>query len=81
MVKRTLELFECDKCGKDGQRYSVSFPEDGTLILDRCEQHAKPLEKLRDEPGEWMQARPGKQSFHKSSLQDIRLAIQNGGGS
>lgn len=76
MVKRTLELFECDRCGKEGHRYTVTFPEDGTLVLDRCEQHAKKIEALREEPGEWLQPRGGKQNFRKSSPAEIRQAIE-----
>jgi hypothetical protein len=76
MVKRTLELFECDRCGKEAQRYSLAFPEEGTLVMDRCDTHAKKLEAFRDEPGEWLRPRLGKQSFHKSSLHEVRLAVE-----
>lgn len=77
MVKRTLELYECDRCGKEAQRYSISFPNgDGVLVMDRCEQHAKKLEAFRDEPGEWLRPREGKQSFHKSSPEELRARIE-----
>lgn len=76
MVKRTLELFECDKCGAEGRRYTVTFPEEGTLVLDRCEQHAKKIEALRNETGEWLTSRGGKQAFRKSSPAEIRQAIE-----
>lgn len=77
MVRRTLELFECDKCGAQGKRYQLVY-EDGTRILDRCERHAKQLEAFREEPGEWLTSRPGKTSFHKSSVSDIRAAVARG---
>ena len=75
MVKRTLELFECDKCGQEAKRYSVVF-EDGTLVLDRCPAHAKRLEALREEVGEWLTPRPARSAFHKSSLSEVRVAIE-----
>ena len=75
MVKRTLELFECDKCGNEGQRYSVTFPE-GTLVLDRCETHAKKIEALRDEVGEWVHGAAGRNTFRKSSLVELREAVE-----
>lgn len=76
MVKRTLELFDCDKCGEEGRRYSVTY-EDGTLIMDRCETHARPLEKLRTEPGQWVAPNQmGRNSFKKSSLTELRAAVE-----
>ena len=77
MVKRTLELFECDKCGNDAKRYSIVFDE-GTLVLDRCELHGRQIEKLRDEKGEWLTPRSGKTPFHKSSLSEVRAAVEQG---
>lgn len=77
MVKRTLELFECDKCGQEAKRYSVVF-EEGTLVLDRCPAHAKKLEALRDEVGEWLTPRPSRSAFHKSSPAELRLAVEQG---
>lgn len=74
MVKRTLELFECDVCGKEGKRYQVVF-EDGTKVMDRCPTHAKKLEALREEKGEWASQRPAKATFRKSTLADLRLAV------
>ena len=76
MVKRTLELYDCDKCGNEGQRYSVTF-EDGTLVMDRCETHARQLEKLRTEPGQWgSPSQAGRNSFKKSSLVELRAAVE-----
>lgn len=75
MVKRTLELYECDRCGKEAKRYSISY-EDGTLVLDRCETHNKKLEALREEVGEWLTPRAGKSSFHKSTLAEVRQAVE-----
>lgn len=74
MVKRTLELFECDVCGREGKRYQIVF-EDGTKVLDRCPLHGKKLEALRDEKGEWASQRPGKATFRKSTMADLRLAV------
>lgn len=77
MVERTLKLYECDKCGKEGQRYQIVY-EDGTRILDRCPQHAKTLEAFRDEPGEWLTSRSGRTSFHKSTVTELRAAVARG---
>lgn len=78
MVKRTVELFECDVCGKDATRYQVVF-EDGTKILDRCETHGRKLEKLREEPGDWVIPKSQKSTFHKSSLIELRAAVARAG--
>lgn len=76
MVKRTLEVFECDKCGDEGQRYSVTFP-DGTLVMDRCETHARKLDALRAEQGEWVQlGATGRQGFKKTSLSELRASVE-----
>ena len=48
MVKRTIEVCECDVCGKDAQRYTIGFP-DGVLALDRCE--GGKLDALRNGTG------------------------------
>ena len=79
MVRKTLELFECDVCGREGVRYQIIF-EEGTRILDRCTTHAKKIEALKDEPGEW-QVRGTKASFRKSSISEIRAAVAAGGNS
>lgn len=71
-------MFECDKCGRDGTRYTVLF-EDGALILDRCDQHNRKLEALREEQGEWRDSRAGKSTFHKSSPDEIRRQMQSDG--
>lgn len=70
MVRKTVELFECDICGSAGERYTISFPEDGTLSLDRCERHAKKILALREEQGSWAQSN-GRAAFKVSSLEDI----------
>lgn len=72
MVKRTLELYECDVCGAEGERYMVTFP-DGQMTLDRCQRHNTHLEKLRTEKGSWV-AKPqnGRSSFKVSTLDDIQ---------
>lgn len=72
MVKRTLEHYECDICAKDGERFVISFP-DGTLTLDRCETHAKPIRALRDQKGAWLNTQPGaKVPFKLSTPDDIK---------
>lgn len=76
MVRRTIEMYACDICGNDGKRYQVIFDE-GTWVTDRCERHARPLEKIKDEPGEWL-ATPGRQAFRKSTPAEIRLALARG---
>lgn len=71
MVKRTLELYECDVCGKDGERYAVIFPE-GQMTLDRCPRHNSALEKLRSEKGSWVaKSANGRTSFKVSSIDEI----------
>lgn len=80
MVRRTLEIYECDKCGKDGKRYTLLF-EDGALVMDRCEQHGRALEKMRQEKGDWREARPGRSSFHKSTPDELRRAMIDGASS
>lgn len=78
MVKKTLELYECDKCGENGKRYSILF-EDGTLLLDRCARHATKIEALRNEQGEWAPiTHSGLGGFRKSNLAELRLAVENG---
>lgn len=81
MVKKTLEAYECDRCGDPATRYSMAFEEGETLLMDRCPKHNKKLEALRDEPGEWVTPGGRKSTFKKSSPMDIQLAIarrQNG---
>lgn len=77
MVKRTMEMYECDLCGDEGDRYTVIFPE-GALAMDRCERHAAKLLKLRDEKGIWtsQQARQPKSSFKLSTPDDIKRQQQ-----
>lgn len=70
MVRKTVELFECDVCGADGERYTISFPDDGMLALDRCERHAKRIVAFRDEKGSWTNG-SGRSVFKVSSLEDI----------
>lgn len=74
MVKRTVELYSCDVCGKDAKRYTVTYEDDGTRVTDRCEKHGARLEALKDEPGEWLSER-SKSTFRKSTPADIRLAL------
>lgn len=71
MVKKTLETYECDVCGKDGERFTINYP-DGTMTLDRCRQHAKPLQDFKDTPGQWIGSNHvGKTKFRVSSMADI----------
>lgn len=80
MVRRVMEHFECDRCGRPGQRYTIVFT-DGSLALDRCETHGKKMEALRDEPGEWIDphASTPKRTFKKSTIADLRLAMAERG--
>jgi hypothetical protein len=71
MVRKTVELYECDVCGADGERYIITFPEDGTLALDRCEKHARKVVALKDEKGSWQQSN-GRSTFKVSSLEEIQ---------
>lgn len=80
MVKKTLEVFECDVCGKEGERYQITYPDDTVRILDRCSRHARDLEGFRDQPGTWMSPRPTKSSFRKSSPSELRLALARAQG-
>lgn len=70
MVKRTLEVFVCDVCGQDGERYTVTFP-DGQMIMDRCDKHNSKLEKMRDEKGSWTTRTGQRSSFKVSSISEI----------
>lgn len=71
MVRKTVELFECDICGDPGERYTITFPEDGALALDRCGKHNKKIIALREERGSWAQSNP-RSAFKVSSLDDIK---------
>lgn len=72
MVKRTLELFECDVCGEEGARYTVTYP-DGQMTLDRCDRHGAKLLKLKEEKGAWVAKSPGSRSgFKISTLDEIQ---------
>lgn len=76
MVRKTVELYECDVCGKDAERYTVSFPEGGTLALDRCDKHNRKLLALKEEKGSWQQNNV-RSVFKVSSLEEIEK--QRGG--
>lgn len=80
MVKKTLEVYECDICGEPGERYTVHYP-DGILHLDRCGKHNQPLMKLRDAQGQWAPLEPkGRQGYKKSTLSEIehQRALRDG---
>lgn len=79
VVRKTMEIFECDKCGREGQRYTVLF-EDGTKVLDRCDKHNAKLEALRNEDGEWRTTKVAKATFHKSTPEEIQRAIEEQAG-
>lgn len=70
MARRTLEIFECDICGEEGERFTIQFP-DGSLALDRCTIHARPLYDLKEGPGQWTASGSGRVPFHVSSVEDI----------
>lgn len=76
MVRKTVELYECDVCGSGAERYTISFPEGGTLALDRCSRHNKKLLALKEEKGSWAQG-SGRSVFKVSSVEDIQR--QRGG--
>jgi hypothetical protein len=69
LVKRTLELFECDVCGGVGERYTVIFPV-GQMTLDRCTRHNSVVEKLRSEKGSWVAKPPGSRTSFKITSPD-----------
>lgn len=52
MVARVLQQIECDVCGNEGTRYTLSFP-DGIKVLDRCAQHDQKIQELRAEEGDF----------------------------
>lgn len=71
MVRKTVELFECDVCGSEAERYTVAFPDDGVLALDRCERHNKRILALREEKGSWSSGN-GRSVFKVSSPEEIQ---------
>lgn len=70
MVQRTVTKYECDVCGEDGERYTVTFP-DGFMSLDRCEKHAKKIEALRKEKGSFVHSNGHRATFKVSTVEDI----------
>lgn len=70
LVKKTVETYECDICGADGERYTINFPE-GLLALDRCGRHDRKVLALRNEKGSWVQTPGSRASFRISTLEDI----------
>lgn len=76
MARRTLEVFECDICGKEGERYTILYP-DGQKVLDRCDRHNSKVLALREEKGEWQQ-RDGRSQF-KISTPDEIMKLREGG--
>lgn len=75
VVRKTVELFECDICGADAKRYTVSYPDDnGILALDRCERHNKKLVALREEKGAWTTG-AGRSVFKVTSLEEIEKQL------
>lgn len=71
MVRKTVELFECDICGEGGERYTVTFPDEGVLSLDRCEKHNKKILALKDERGSWAQTN-ARSTFKVSTPEEIQ---------
>lgn len=71
MVQRTVTKYECDVCGEEGERYTVSYP-DGILSLDRCDRHSKKLLALRDEKGSWVHHDSSRTPFKVSSVSEIQ---------
>lgn len=75
MAKRIVEAFDCDMCGKDGQRYSVTFPDGKTKLLDRCPTHASRIESLRETPGTWHEE-ANMRRYHKTDIEAIRKVMK-----
>jgi len=76
MVKVTLERFQCDICGEEGERYTVGY-YDGVKVLDRCRRHSTKLEAFREEKGEW-QSRAPRSEFKVTSVEEIKQKKSNG---
>lgn len=70
MARRTVEIFECDICHEEADRFTVLFP-DGTLALDRCPEHSGPITSLKDEPGQWTATGSGKTPFRVTTPEEI----------
>lgn len=75
MARRTVELFECDVCGNDADRFTILFP-DGTLALDRCSDHSGIVTSLKDEPGQWTSSGDGKTPFRVTTPEEILAQIK-----
>lgn len=69
VAKRTIEIYDCDLCGKPGFHYTVTTPE-GLLSLDRCEEHAKTILDLKHEEGAKLH-RGRRKTSSETSLEDI----------
>ena len=79
MVKVTLERVICDLCDREGERYTISYP-DGMKVLDRCDKHNKGLMKLKDEAGEWTQlSTRTRGKLQVLTPEQIRAQRKNGG--
>lgn len=76
MAKVVVERFDCDRCGKPGRRYEVTFDDGETRIMDRCDIHGKKFESLRDEPGEWKQE-ANIRRYHKTDVDSIMKAVRS----
>lgn len=71
MALRKVDVFECDVCGQEGDRFTVQYP-DGTLALDRCPEHSGIITSLKDEPGTWTSLAGGKTPFRITSPEEIQ---------
>lgn len=76
MARRTVEIFECDICHEEADRFTIQFP-DGTLALDRCPEHSGPITTLKDEPGQWTPLTGnGKTNFRIATPEEIISQIK-----
>lgn len=75
MARRTVELFECDVCHEEADRFTIQFP-DGTLALDRCPEHSGVVTKLKDEPGQWTSSGGGKTPFRIATTEEILAQVK-----
>lgn len=71
MVKKTLETYVCDICGREGARFTIGYPDGGFMALDRCDKHDNTLLKFKDEKGTWV-APGAKNVFKVSTAEDIK---------
>ena len=76
MARKEYSVYECDKCGSaEGERYIITFPDGKVRTMDRCSKHNRTLERLREEPGEWVK-KPTRETYRVTPLGQIRAQMQ-----